>query len=125
MTKNTRTILAATFAADGTITQEQAAAALKVLAGKGNAVGAVVDTHLSRRHTVEFHHVYLTAGGPAAAFAQSPDCRPSSASDRDACPHLQASEKKTEMSHRPHAGAGVLCIFAALLPRALTTALLT
>jgi len=43
MTKNTRTILAATFAADGTITQEQADAALKVLAGKGNA-GAVVDS---------------------------------------------------------------------------------
>lgn len=44
MTKNTRTILAATFAADGTITQEQADAALKVLAGKGNAAGAVVDS---------------------------------------------------------------------------------
>ena len=45
MTKNTRTILAATFAADGTITQEQADAALKVLAGKGNAAGAVCVQH--------------------------------------------------------------------------------
>lgn len=52
MTKNTRTILAATFAADGTITQEQADAALKVLDGKGDPageVGAVVRTREAAR----------------------------------------------------------------------------
>lgn len=47
MTKNTRTALTAILAADGTITQEAAAAALKVLDGKGSpavAVGAVIRT---------------------------------------------------------------------------------
>ena len=43
MTKATETIIRAAISADGTITQEQADAALKVLAGKGNA-GAVVDS---------------------------------------------------------------------------------
>jgi hypothetical protein len=51
MTKNTRTILAATFAADGTITQEQADAALKVLEGRSGpvGVGAVVRTKEAAR----------------------------------------------------------------------------
>ena len=51
MTKNTRTILAATFAADGTITQEQADAALKVLEGRAGPVevGAVVRTREAAR----------------------------------------------------------------------------
>ena len=51
MTKNTRTILAATFAADGTITQEQADAALKVLEGRAGPVevGAVVRTSEAAR----------------------------------------------------------------------------
>ena len=39
MTKNTRTALAAILAADGTIPQETADAALKVLDGKSNAAG--------------------------------------------------------------------------------------
>lgn len=45
MTKNTRTVLEAVFAADGTITQEQADAALKVLDGKtipATEVGGVI-----------------------------------------------------------------------------------
>ena len=52
MTKNTRTALTAILAADGTITQEQTNAALKVLEGKGDPageVGAVVRTREAAR----------------------------------------------------------------------------